>query len=567
MRQTSAGIPAALFAFFTAVYAFTSAGRLDAADGVAMAQTARSLLRGTLAVPGYTPQITLGSGGLYYTRYGIGQSIVELPFVEIGLALYHVTQRLALIDWAIAFTNTFVTAVGCVLFYLLLRELGASSRRGVALTLLYGLCTLAWPYAKSAFSEPLQATCLIGATLAVVRWRGRRGTRWLVVAGTFLAGLILTKSAALVVVPAFVLYVIASELLLGRRLSLNLLRSRAWWMRGLALQIALLSLPVVACALTLWLNKARFGSPFDFGYGREANDLPFTGSLLTGIFGLLFSFNSGIIFYATPVVLGVLGIRRFVRQHTPEALLIGLVTVILLVLYGSYYYWAGLSAFGPRYLVPLIPLLLLPLVDANFSGRGSPARRRGIAAFVILAAAAGFLEQMLGIIVTFEAYSLFTCLHTPCTPSLDATQSELLYDIWLLKTSVVYNLLGHPPHIALASYPFGKAPISRTPDWASALIYNLRYFWWDFLPHPKVPLAIGALVDGAFIVLCVRRLLRLIAPAPLARQGTATAAYASAGGGRGPDELSGASASQSASPIATPSRNARHRRRSRVEGP
>ncbi len=508
-RAKMASVPVVLFGFFATFYALTSAGRLDSADGVVIAQAARSLLRGRLSIPGYVTESVIGVNGLAQSRYGIGESFIETPFVLIGSVLSYISHNAALINWTIAFTNGFVTAAGCALFYLLLRELGASQRRGIVLTLILGLCTVAWPYAKSDFTEPLQATCLIGATLGAVYWHKRGGLRWLVLAGAFLGGLLLTKAAGFVAVPAFSLFVIVALLTVENRLTLRPLRRREWWIRCLTAQCALLSLVVVATAITIAINLARFGLPFDFGYGRDPHDALFSIPVYTGIFGMLFSFNSGIIFYATPVVLGVLGYKRFVQRHLPESVLIAVVSVTFLVLYGGYYYWAGLAAFGPRYIVPIVPLLLLPAIEADFGLRGGRVVNRGLVALVAVIVVLGFLEQLSGVLVSFTTYSAIVCVQVPCVPSLDPTQSELLYNLWLLPAALADNFLGHATHIVLASYPFGTPPLGRA-NWAGMLADRIHYFWFRSIPIPPIASALAALLLIGIIVMFALRLRRFI---------------------------------------------------------
>jgi hypothetical protein len=514
VKDLSTRIPVVLFVMFSAFYALTSAGRLDSADGLVVAQTAVSLLtRGTVALPANSPAALVGVGGFGYSKYGIGQSLVEMPMALVGLTLRRLTHHAQAVEWATAFTNTFVSAAGCVLFYLLLRALRAEKRWAVALTLIYGVCTLAWPYAKTDFSEPLQAVCLLGAALAVVRWRTSGRPGWLFLSGGFLAFGVLTKPALLVVAPAFALYALAALLFAdeGAAPWSARLRDRAWWWQALGTQIALWSPIAVAASITLWLNVVRFGAPFDFGYGRATADMPFTGPIPVGVFGLLVSPNSGIIFYSTPVLLGLVALRRFVRQRPFEALLVGLLTLIFLVLYGGYYYWAGLAAFGPRYLVPLLPFLLLPAVDLRLPRGASGHVTRWAAVGMGVVAALGFAEQLLGVFISFGAYSSLTCLQVPCAPILDPTQSELLYNLWLLRVSLAYNFLGYLPHVVRATYPFGTPPVGRV-NWQNDLIDRMRYFWFVFLPHPKVMLVAGTAVLGGIVVVCLARLRLLVGP-------------------------------------------------------
>lgn len=504
-------VPALLFGFFVATYALTSAGSLDAVDGIVIADTARALVeRHTLALTRSYSGVVVGVGGHLYSKYGIGLSIVEMPFDMAGLALRHVTHREQMVTGALSLTNTFVTALCCVTFFLVVRRLGASERRGIALTLLYGLCTLAWTYAKTDFTEPLQTLTLLVAAYAALRASDERAMRWIWVSGAALGAAVLTRPPLLVVMPALALYVAASDLLAADgRWTFGALREARWWRGALYKQVALWAPVAVAIGVTLWLDLVRFGSAFDLGYGRTPGDANFSGSVLTGLFGLLLSFNSGLIWYATPVVIGLFGLRSFARRRPRELLLVGALALCLLALYSPYRYWAGLATYGPRYLLPLIPFLLLPAVDALPGVWDRPRGHPWALGVVAALALAGLAEALLGISVSFGAYSLLTCVRFPCANSLDASQSELLYDVWLLPSSLAYNLLGHAPHVVLNHYPFGAAPPGR-PGWQAGLLGRMKYFWFTFLPHPRAALAGGVAICGGLAIACCTALLRRV---------------------------------------------------------
>lgn len=503
-----------LFVLFAGIYSLTSAGRLPSADGKTVAETAIALVA-HLSIglpPG--PDTVPGVGGYNYDIYGIGQSLVEIPFVVAGLVLRHLTHNTGMVYFAISYTNAFVTALACALFYQVVRLLGASPRRALAITLLYGLCTLAWPYAKTDFNEPLQTVGLLLAFYGALRARTDGRTRWLWLCGAGLGLAILTKSALGLAVPAFVVY-IASQTMpsIAPRAALQTLRRRGWWGTALRREAYVLAPVVVAVAITLGINAIKFGSPLDNGYSRAVNGATLIGPLpwgfFAGLFGLLFSFNTGIIFYATPVLLSLAGLRAFFRVCPRETVFVGVLVVPLLALYSGYKYWAGLAAFGPRYLVPFIPFLLLPLVFA-FPGLLARPREHVVGIACIAGAAlVGLVVQLFGITVAFDAYSALTCVQFPCPASLDASQSELLYDIWLLRDAIAYCFLGQPPHIVLASYPFGAPPVGR-PAWPRLLSAELYYFWFDALPNVRVAaMAIGGVGLGGLIAATAVRLAQL----------------------------------------------------------
>lgn len=504
-----------LFLFFVAAYALTAAGHLDATDGRIIASVARQLLfHNSLALPAATPNAVIGLHGYGYSKFGIALSIVEVPFVQVGYWLSVSMRNPYMIEWMASYTNSVVTALGCALFYLIARRLGASERRAIAFTLLYGLCTLAWPYAKSDFTEPLQALCLLLATYALLRARlPRIAPGWLLLAGCSLGAGVLTKSALLVVMPAFALYLLAHYVQVGLRRPPRLSGSAHAGLGIFWSQVLLWAPIAVAILLTLWLNALRFGNPLDFGYGRDPADRPFSGSPLIGVFGLLLSPDGGILFYSTPVVLALFGVRRFGRRLPRETLLIASLVVLIVGFYGAYKYWGGLSAYGPRFMVPILPFLLLPAIDA-FPGILSEPRRQLVPlALIALVALAGFGEQVLGIAVSFRLYTALTCTQFPCGSTLDPAQSEILYHIWLLPPSLSYVFNGIMPPISLQSYPFGAPPVGR-PHWQVLFTEEMRYFWFVYLPDPLAALRRGVVILGGIMLLCLAALgarLRIVA--------------------------------------------------------
>src|SRR5215831_16843150 len=68
--------------FFSCLYILTYQGRTNSYDGQSMFATTRALVEdGTLAISSVSASAfgTLGRHGHYYSKYGIGQSLVEAP--------------------------------------------------------------------------------------------------------------------------------------------------------------------------------------------------------------------------------------------------------------------------------------------------------------------------------------------------------------------------------------------------------------------------------------------------------------------------------------------------------
>ena len=392
--QQPTGPAIVLLAFMIFVlYLLSSSWRFPlGGDGRATLATSRSLLtHQTLAIDlqfasdeGFGPRAKIGVDGRAYGKAGLGLPIVEMPLVAVALAISRFaavpeTQAIAAI---LSLLNPLLTACTVILVFRLCRSLECPVPAALSVAVAYAFGTLAWVYAGVDGTEPLQALCLVLALLFLLESRSERLATSLSASGFALAFAVVTKPADAVLVPAFALYVIA--VLRAQRLSL----------REAAPALAQFISPLAICFLfLLWLNWIRFGSVLETGYEHDA----FTNRFSSGIYGLVFSFNKGIIFYSPLVLLAPVGIWLMARAHREEAALIALASLSYVCLFAKYAFWGAGWAWGPRYLVPLLPLLMPPVARAVAAARLW--RYLGAVLFT-----AGFLVNGLGVLVDGDAY-------------------------------------------------------------------------------------------------------------------------------------------------------------------
>jgi hypothetical protein len=296
-----------------------------------------------------------------------------------------------------------VGAAAAVVMYWLLLELGHRRRTALVTALLFALATLAWPYAKHHFTEPLNGLLLLLAFWLAARARlaASRPALWGMGAMVGLAGVNAPAFMANIAPP---LAAYAAWLIWPRP-------GGVCWRWGQSLRWAAgAAAPVAAAAAwTLLYNYLRYGSATDFGYGGEHlfPNLIFDGEpgwslpWWVGLHGLLLSPGKSVFLYSPLVAAGLWGLARLWRRLRPEAwLLVGL-GLAFLAFYAKWATWHGDTAWGPRYLVPAAGLFIIPVAELVAAWRELGPGKQALLAGLALAGAA---VQLLGVLVPFDLY-------------------------------------------------------------------------------------------------------------------------------------------------------------------
>lgn len=364
---------------------------------------------------------TPGHDGTSYAKYGIGQSLVAIPAYLIAwLALDPLVNTPAQVDpfghlrsgalvYGTALSNAVIAGATVALCYLTAAALGYSARTALVLAALLVTGTLFAHYAATFLSEPLVALTLLAAFYGLLRARGAVGSGgshppvpvspahgsrfgdhamlWLALSG-FAAGLALATrlamGVALVPLGCWFLWLVWTHWRSPRAAALAVL---AW------------SVPIAAwLAVVAGYNWYRFHDVFSTGYREEAT--AFGTPLLEGVYGLLLSPGKGVFWYNPPLMLAAAGFFLLWRRERTVTLVLAGMALAVVLFFARYYQWYGGGVWGPRFLTPLLPLLLLPageLVERAW-------RSRPLAAAVLAVALLGVFVTALGVLVPFDTY-------------------------------------------------------------------------------------------------------------------------------------------------------------------
>jgi hypothetical protein len=379
-----ANVPAiavALFAFAFGTYAFTATPGLGAYEPETAAVTEGFVRTGEFRVLDDTPmgkgQGVTGDDGQMVGRVGLPQPLLESPFYLAGWAMDGIASGnddYRYRKWTVLFYNPFVLALVAPLIFLIMMRIHGSTAWSIAVAVMFVVASLAWPYAKLG----LDATATLGMAIALFGFVAIRDTNrlWPWLTAGFGAGL--AVAAKQYELPALV----AMALLAWPALRAA---DAGWRVR----RVAALITPFAAwMAGMAWYNWSRVGSPLKTGNAEYETTLaaPFN------VVGFIVSPGKGLLWYSPLVIIGLLGLVALIRADRRLGLAIGLSFALGVVFVALTPNWTD-ETWGPRYLLPVAWLMLLP-IPWWATTRG---RRRVLGAVAVVAVAV----QLVAILVPY----------------------------------------------------------------------------------------------------------------------------------------------------------------------
>jgi hypothetical protein len=300
------------------------------------------------------------ASGNWYSKYGILNMLFYVPILQLQKC---VMGKLG--NASTLFLNLFNLALSgataCYLVLIVRRYTRSTATVWIfVLSALYA--TFWWNYLRAQTFEIYVTLFMLGLYYHLVSgldWeRGatnRLRNRHLLAAGIFLGALCLSKDVYLILLP-----VVAGLFALARFRSSGVDHHHRRW----SCYVLRFWLPVaVLLCLMLGSNAYRFGSPFNTGYTQWVQESHlFRVDIIPALVGFLFSKQRSIFLNFPLMIFALPGWLAFTRQHRFDAITALLFGGVLLVINSAFRNWHGDSCYGPRYLLPVAPILSLPFI-------------------------------------------------------------------------------------------------------------------------------------------------------------------------------------------------------------
>jgi hypothetical protein len=508
-------------------------GQLGGRDALTRFDTTRAMLEGTLAVD-RSPDAQRLVGTVWYVRGPDGHVYSDYPLLHsvlmLPLAALYDSERTA----ALLFPLSFPLLLW--LIHSLLVRSGVGYEAAIRTMLVIGLGTMVFPYAVDAHNNFLQALLVLlmvhglfgrtaspaeagAAEPARARWSGVFVTP-VFVAGLALGGLLNVRLWALAAVPLALFLLVDPG---GAHAPHPVALVRAWlraaWSRATLWRVVSFSLGVAPlAALWLWYEWVRFGHPLG-GLWHHTGTLSESQPLWAAL-GLLVSPSKSLLLFSPPLLLGLALLPRFFRRSPRLATAIVVGSLSMFVMNASYFAWHGDVCWGPRYLLPAVALLGLPISEVFAPGFTALSRTavRSVVAFGLVTQLVAvsvhpfrfFIEHQrrdadhngpraVEYLFSLEGSAFFSAFFA--LPEV-ASQS---WDGWARE----FRETDHEAHRldALRRDPEVPADVRRAANTRYLLLVNKRYntlpYWWVsdaiLAPSHRWPPAVGATLPLALL--------------------------------------------------------------------
>lgn len=299
--------------------------------------------------------------GNYYSALAPGTAVLMLPFTAAGFIadkgfdLY--AQPLVYSEFFIALINSIATVAVYKISKLYFR-----TSTSVFLAFAYAFSTISWPFATFIFqSDPSAAFDLIAAFFALKIGRsGLAGSanppklKEILFCGLALTAAITIDYLNIVLFPIFLFYILYSLYKQS-----NLVFARDF--------VTFILSSVLAVVFVAGYNYFSFGNPLTTSEQLYSNGKGMLALFPQGIdYGLFLNLLSpyrGLFFYSPILILGVYGFYKMLKSknYDKEGILLLALFCGILFPYSKWYLLDGGLSYGPRFIVPSIPFLLIPI--------------------------------------------------------------------------------------------------------------------------------------------------------------------------------------------------------------
>lgn len=391
--------------------------------------------------------------------YNPGQSFIFLPIYYLVSEIFDSEAKIYYTSaFIVSFTNYLIHTISAFFLFKIAISSGTTRRKALIVALIFCLTSYSFSFAQSTYEHHYEMLfILIGFYLVCLR----ENYKYALLAGSVLAMGMVFRSTTILAVP-------------GILLLLQNNKHRLWFIVGI----------IPGIVFVLAYNFYRFENPFESGYNLawqlahgDTKEFWSVARMPLAMVGFLFSPGKGLLFFSPTVLLALLGIKGFYNEHRKLLISLLITASLYIGLYSMNFAWHGsIWSFGPRYILPIVPLLYLPLIKVKL--------KKWMYLFLV----AGFLGQIILISVNYkreilEQYTKFNGLDETeyiFTFNNNPYTVQLIQLIKIIPKNIAGDLSNYSPDTAWRKE---VRTASNEDVLKTSIEKNSINFWWVRMFH------------------------------------------------------------------------------------
>ena len=282
--------------------------------------------------------------------YNPGQSFLFIPiYLTSKLLTTNNVSSYYLSAFFVSFINYIINAISAFFLFKIIITLGYKRKEALLTAFVFCFTSYAFVFAQSTYEHHFEMLFILVSLYFGLANNIKKNYLY---AGLAISIGLIFRSTTIFLVPTILLL-----------LSSN--KERLIFLLGIVPGIVIL----------LFYNYYRFHNPFETGYSIAWIHTHGKGVVIwslkripKAITGLFFSPAKGLLFFSPTIIIALLYSKRFYCKNRKFTYSILTFILLYVLLFSMNFAWDGsIWSFGPRYLLPIIPLLYIPLAELRIN--------------------------------------------------------------------------------------------------------------------------------------------------------------------------------------------------------
>ena len=267
--------------------------------------------------------------------------------------------------------------------FLICRNLNFRLNSSILVSILFALTTITWAYSQTSLSSVPMVSLNLLAFLFFIRFQKTIKLRYLIFSGLTMGYAFNTRPDSILIIfvtGLFLFYFIAKQFKKG---------NTKQEISKIVQKLTSFGIPIISSVLIFQLiNFLRFETGVTYSGFSASTSTIFTPAYVS-LFGLLFSPGLGLFIFSPILFISIISFYDYFQKDKANFfLIIGIIVSFLVWFTVFIIYWHGLVGWSARYLLPIVPFLMIPLAS-SFEKRSS---KFFIASIVVLASLGFFFN-------------------------------------------------------------------------------------------------------------------------------------------------------------------------------